>query len=61
MSDTNVSAYGGVSRASAIEGLVERMKRGEVEVLLLYGANPAFFLLASWGFQEALESVPAVI
>ncbi len=44
-----------------IQGLVNRMKAGEVKVLFVHGANPVFELPASLGFQGALESVPLVI
>ena len=58
---SSMSAYGDVTRMSAIKELSERMKHGEVEVLLIYGANPAFSLPASWEFQKCLESVPTVV
>jgi anaerobic selenocysteine-containing dehydrogenase/Fe-S-cluster-containing dehydrogenase component len=57
----STSAYGDAARTSAIKGLTERMKRGEVEVLLISGANPAFSLPTSWEFQKCLESVPTVV
>jgi len=58
---STTSAYGDVTRTSAIKELSERTKRGGVEVLLIYGANPAFSLPASWEFQKCLESVPTVV
>ncbi len=41
--------------------LIDRMKNGEVELLLIHGANPVFELPASAGFKEALANVPFVI
>lgn len=41
--------------------LIDRMKNGDVEVLLIQGANPIFELPASAGFAEALASVPFVV
>lgn len=58
---SGASAYGGVARAHAIKELSERMKRGDVEVLLIYGANPMFSLPASWEFRRSLEAVPTVV
>ena len=55
------SVYTSVSRASAVMELSARMKRGDVDVLLIYGANPAFSLPSSWEFQKSLEAVPAVV
>lgn len=55
------SAYTRVARASAIKELSDRMKRGEVDILLIYGANPVFSLPPSWEFQECLGAVPTVV
>ncbi|MFO3796943.1 MAG: molybdopterin-dependent oxidoreductase, partial [Anaerolineales bacterium] len=41
--------------------LIERMKRGDVQVLFIHGTNPVFELPAALGFEEALKSVPLVI
>ncbi|MFN3741933.1 MAG: molybdopterin-dependent oxidoreductase [Anaerolineales bacterium] len=40
---------------------IERMKRGDVQVLFVHGTNPVFELPAALGFEEALKSVPLVI
>ena len=58
---SSTSTYGDVARIAVIRELSERMKRGDVDVLLIYGANPAFSLPASWEFQKCLESVPTVV
>jgi anaerobic selenocysteine-containing dehydrogenase len=55
------SAYGSVARMSAVEELSARMKQGDVDVLLIYGANPAFSLPSSWEFEKCLEAVPTVV
>ena len=55
------SAYSNVSRTTAIEDLSERIKRGEVEILLIDSANPVFSLPPSWEFRKCLESVPMVV
>lgn len=42
-------------------GLIDAMKRGEIEILLLHGVNPIFTMPASSGFTEALKQVPFVV
>ncbi len=44
-----------------VEALVDRMKAGKVDVLLLDGSNPAYRLPASLGFDKALSKVGKVI
>ncbi|WP_119072383.1 molybdopterin-dependent oxidoreductase [Aggregatilinea lenta] len=41
--------------------LIAAMTNGEIDVLLVHGANPAFELPASAGFQAALENVGLVV
>ena len=41
--------------------LVDRMRAGEIEVLLLHGANPAYDLPEAAGLQGALANVPFVV
>ncbi len=41
--------------------LVERMKAGQVDCLLIHDANPVFALPASVGFAEALDKVDLVV
>jgi molybdopterin-containing oxidoreductase family iron-sulfur binding subunit len=40
---------------------LERLKKGDVDVLLVYQANPAYTLPKSAGFSEALKKVPWVV
>ena len=41
--------------------LVDRMERGQVDLLLIHGANPVFELPDATGFSEAIKRVPFVI
>ncbi len=41
--------------------LIARMKAGEIDLLLIHGANPAFELPAAAGFAEAIARVPFVV
>jgi anaerobic selenocysteine-containing dehydrogenase len=45
----------------SVTNLVERMNSGEIDLLLIYGANPVYELPASSGFAEAIAQVPYVI
>ncbi len=45
----------------AMTRLVERMRSGDVGVLLVQGANPAYTLPTAVGFAEALKRVPFVV
>jgi anaerobic selenocysteine-containing dehydrogenase len=49
------SSYADVSR------LIERMAGGEIDILLIHGANPVFELPQGSGFVEALDNVKLVI
>ncbi|MCK6527422.1 4Fe-4S dicluster domain-containing protein [Myxococcota bacterium] len=46
---------------SAVVDLVGAMERGEVDVLLVHGANPAYELPGGLAFAEALARVPLVV
>ncbi len=46
---------------SEVQALVDRMKAGEVDLLLIDGSNPAYSLPATLGFPEALAQVDTVI
>jgi len=50
-----------VSSFADAQALIERMKAGEIKVLLVHGANPLYELPASSGFAEALEKVETVV
>lgn len=55
------SSYTKVAPARSLKELSDRMRSGEVDLLLLYGANPVFSLPRSWEFAEAVRSVPSVV
>lgn len=44
-----------------IRDLVDRMNGGQVDLLLIHGANPVFELPQASGFAEAIKQVPFVI
>jgi anaerobic selenocysteine-containing dehydrogenase len=50
-----------VSSLRDVHDLIERMRSGEVQVLLVHGANPAYDLPPAAGFHEALARVPLVV
>ena len=45
----------------SVSGLIERMKSGDIDLLLIHGADPLFELPTSAGFAEAIARVPYVI
>ena len=49
------------STLQEVEDLIGRMKAGEVEALLVLGANPVYELPAALGFREALAHVPLIV
>ena len=55
------SAYGQAAPLARMKELSERMKRREVDLLLLGQVNPAFTLPFSSEFQQGLETVPLVV
>jgi anaerobic selenocysteine-containing dehydrogenase len=44
-----------------VTGLIERMARGEIDVLMIHGSNPAFELPPTSGFVQALDNVRLVV
>lgn len=46
---------------TAVQSLIEKMQAGEVEMLLIHGANPVFELPAAADFSAALAQVPFVV
>lgn len=46
---------------SDVEALIERMRAGQIEVLLVHGANPAYDLPKAAGFLDAVAQVPFVV
>ena len=55
------SAYGRTTPLSEIKELSERMKRKEIDLLLLDQVNPVFSLPFSADFRHGLNSVPLVV
>ena len=55
------SSLGRLSTYQDMLGLIDRMNRGEVEVLLLYQVNPLFTLPENSRFQEAMAKVPLIV
>ena len=52
------------SRQAGLRGmleLVESMKAGDVEVLIVHDTNPAFALPNDVGFRQAMENVPLIV
>ena len=49
------------SNLTEVLDLVERMRSGDIEILMFHGANPIYELPAWVGFKEAMEEVPLVI
>jgi anaerobic selenocysteine-containing dehydrogenase len=54
-------AYHRPASAREMTDLIARMKNGGIKVLFIHGVNPLFELPKSFGFAEALASVPQVI
>jgi anaerobic selenocysteine-containing dehydrogenase len=50
-----------VSAYADVEALINRMQAGEIEMLLVHGANPAYDLPPAAGFLDALGHVPSVV
>jgi anaerobic selenocysteine-containing dehydrogenase len=44
-----------------VQGLIQRMRYGDIKVLLVHGANPAYELAEQTGLLEALGHVPFVV
>jgi anaerobic selenocysteine-containing dehydrogenase/Fe-S-cluster-containing dehydrogenase component len=55
------SVYGQAAPLARMKELSERMKRGDVDLLLLGQVNPVFTLPFSSDFQQGLETVPLVV
>jgi len=50
-----------VNPFSEVMNLIDRMKAGEVDLLLVHGMNPLYELPAATGFTEAITHVPYVV
>jgi anaerobic selenocysteine-containing dehydrogenase/Fe-S-cluster-containing dehydrogenase component len=55
------SALSRVARPTELRELADRMRMGEIELLLIHEANPVFAFPEAWNFPESLERVPAVV
>lgn len=55
------SAYSDTAGAETLKGLTDRMRAGEIDILLIYRANPVFTLPRSWDFAGAMKSVPTIV
>ncbi len=49
-----------VSSSSTVSELISQMRSGEIEALIVHGANPAYSLPESAGFADAIKHVPLV-
>ena len=49
-----------VSSFANVINLIQQMEAGQIQALLVYGANPVYELPKSTGFQKALANVPFV-
>lgn len=58
---TQKSSYSRVSPLNEMKDITERMRRGEIDLLLVYRANPAFTLPQSWDFTGSLKRVPRIV
>ena len=55
------STLGETGRAGDLQDLTERMRRGEIDVLLLHDVNPVFTLPPAWRFGDTLAKVPMIV
>lgn len=49
------------SSLSDVQALIERMNAGQVQVLLVHGANPVYDVPFNLGFSDALQKVPFIV
>ncbi len=56
-----MSSYSRTARAADIKTISDRMKHGDVDMLIIYNVNPVFNLPSSWEFEKAVQSVPMVV
>lgn len=57
----NADSYHRPASAREVTDFIAQMKNGSVKVLFIHGVNPVFELPKSFGFAEALDSVPLVV
>jgi anaerobic selenocysteine-containing dehydrogenase/Fe-S-cluster-containing dehydrogenase component len=58
---SRVHALGQTATSAEVAAFVDHLRAGEVEALVIAGANPAYSLPPAYGFEEALRKVPLVI
>ncbi|OPY75450.1 MAG: Tetrathionate reductase subunit B precursor [Syntrophorhabdus sp. PtaU1.Bin153] len=58
---SRVSSLSRAVRAEEMKRLVDRMHSGEVDLLFILRANPAFHLPLRWGFADAVKRVRLVV
>jgi anaerobic selenocysteine-containing dehydrogenase len=51
----------GIAAYSDVQALLDQMRAGQVQVLLLHGTNPAYELPQQAGFLDAMANVPFVV
>jgi anaerobic selenocysteine-containing dehydrogenase/Fe-S-cluster-containing dehydrogenase component len=56
-----LESLGETATAEEMKSLFERMELGNVDLLMIYNANPVFSLPTSWNTTKALKSVPFVV
>ena len=59
-SSPSAAAEPTVSSYTDAQALIQHMNAGDVQVLLVYGANPAFELAPQAGYMQALAKVPFI-
>ena len=59
--DTSTPSLQAQGSEDAVLSLAERMRAGDIQVLLIHGANPAYSLPAALGFADLMRRVPFVV
>jgi anaerobic selenocysteine-containing dehydrogenase/Fe-S-cluster-containing dehydrogenase component len=55
------SSYSAAVSSERMRRLIEQMGAGEIDTLIIHGANPVFTLPKSWNFRSALKRVPFIV
>ena len=59
--DTSTPSLQAQGSEEAVLSLAERMRAGDIQVLLIHAANPAYSLPAALGFADLMKRVPFVV
>ena len=59
--DTSTPSFQAQGSEEAMLSLAERMRAGDIQVLLIHGVNPAYSLPAALGFADLMKRVPFVV